>query len=630
MKRENNIDNYFDRVKQNPPLMDLEKVCHLIANIEAETEAKAETKVKKGHRNFLKFTIMTTIFAVIISAVLFWPGESLESSIRTQDTSSRTQDTRHKTQDTRHKTQDIRQLDGSASGFQVGSETHEPGSIETGFSGNEATAKNTPKQESSLLTPNHSIIFPLDQNYQKKIAETNLSPDGSDEFDPNSIQPSDGARFILKLSDEELIKIGFEVSDSSYEYKQQVDTLMFRYYFYINRVADFKIDADGNKTILEDEPKITTGHTEFEFTSYSTTKLTADQFDFFPVFKSNLFYSEISDNQKLKKENFHMANDTLLAVVLPVSNLISTVQDKLIWFTTSEKFYAALSPKHKGTIEEFKKFKAAKKAFSTKDLVIYQPPKLFDESKVVMLTKDELGKLGFRFYSDSTIYKGNSSEIEIEYFKSFSTSRATYSKGLSLEQYSNLLAVMVTRTDGSPYANLDHSSILIKMDDKEYGKQFPLLIPVLLKSGETVFEEDVLFWFYPSDQFFDALPGHIGNELRKEYNYVIAENKSMLVQPECKYFEECKNTLDISNFKVYPNPAKNQATVSFSLPEAIGGRIILVDLSGRERQVLQPDIYFPAGSHRFDFDLSTVVEGIYLITLYSNKGVQTQRLMVVR
>ena len=91
-------------------------------------------------------------------------------------------------------------------------------------------------------------------------------------------------------------------------------------------------------------------------------------------------------------------------------------------------------------------------------------------------------------------------------------------------------------------------------------------------------------WFYPSDAFFKALPERISNDLRKEYNYITAEDKSQLEKPVCKYFDECKNTLAVSKFKVYPNPANNTATISFTLPEAVDGRITLVDLSGRERR----------------------------------------------
>jgi hypothetical protein len=74
MKNENRIDHYFSRVKQNPPLMDIEKVRQIIT--EAEVKAETKVEVKRGHRNLLKIIIMTTIFAIIISAVLLWTDDS--------------------------------------------------------------------------------------------------------------------------------------------------------------------------------------------------------------------------------------------------------------------------------------------------------------------------------------------------------------------------------------------------------------------------------------------------------------------------------------------------------------------------------------------------------------------------
>jgi hypothetical protein len=74
MNNENKIDNYFERVKQNPPLIPIEKV-HQIIN-----SPGAKARLKGNPRNLLKFTIMTTIFAVMISAVLFWPREDSKFS----------------------------------------------------------------------------------------------------------------------------------------------------------------------------------------------------------------------------------------------------------------------------------------------------------------------------------------------------------------------------------------------------------------------------------------------------------------------------------------------------------------------------------------------------------------------
>jgi len=192
------------------------------------------------------------------------------------------------------------------------------------------------------------------------------------------------------------------------------------------------------------------------------------------------------------------------------------------------------------------------------------------------------------------------------------------------------MAVLITRKDGSPYQKFDQILDSLFPENTEYGSQFCLLVPILVNSLQTFFHEDIIFWYYPTEAFFNALPFEISNELRKEYNYITAEDKSALVKPECKYFDECKNTLNVANFKVFPNPASNNATISFSLNETINGKISLVDLAGREKQVLQAQTTLSPGNHRFDLDFSNVPEGIYLITLISNKGIQTQRLIISR
>jgi len=165
-------------------------------------------------------------------------------------------------------------------------------------------------------------------------------------------------------------------------------------------------------------------------------------------------------------------------------------------------------------------------------------------------------------------------------------------------------------------------------EEGDIFNQIPLLIPVEVK-GNGIYES-VIFWFLPNENFFNSITEEVSVDLQAEIDYITAEDKSGLVKPECKYYEECKNTLELTNFKAYPNPANQRVTVSFEMPETIGGRISLVDLAGREKQVLHPQSQFAAGSHQLEFDLSSVAEGIYLLTLYSDKGVQTHRLMVVR
>ena len=77
------IDRFFTHLKEQPPIYNEEKV-HQIINSPA-----AKARLKGKPKNLLKFTIMTTLFAVILSAVLLWTGHDNDnqvSSIKNQDT----------------------------------------------------------------------------------------------------------------------------------------------------------------------------------------------------------------------------------------------------------------------------------------------------------------------------------------------------------------------------------------------------------------------------------------------------------------------------------------------------------------------------------------------------------------
>jgi hypothetical protein len=282
-------------------------------------------------------------------------------------------------------------------------------------------------------------------------------------------------------------------------------------------------------------------------------------------------------------------------------------------------------------MDELVKYKNFKKANIQKNLITYSSPFLLDESKTMKLSEKELEKLGFSFYADSTIYTGKNSRCQLKV--SFSERNSS----IQTMQYDELqipelnkgsLALFVTDEKGNPLFGSLGLLPIIFPEEGEIIKQIPLLVPVeVTVSGRY---ESLIFWFLPNDNFLKSLSEEVSTDLQAEIEYITAEDKSAMVKPVCTYYEECKNTLELTNFKIFPNPANYRVSVSFELPETIGARISLVDLAGRERRVLQPQTQFAAGPHQLEFDLSSVAEGIYLLTLYSDKGVQTQRLMVVR
>ncbi|MBN2805208.1 MAG: T9SS type A sorting domain-containing protein [Prolixibacteraceae bacterium] len=466
MKNENNIDNYFDRVKQNPPLMDIEKVRQVI------TEVKAKVKVEKEHRYYLKFLMMTTIFAVIISAILLWTNNKAEDFSREQTTMIQTQS------------------DGDLTIYD-----------------NKTSVKGT--------------IFPekVEQQYVYKTdidsmeADQMIVPNSSSVIDSNTLEYLDAS--AISKNNEPTYKDSTLKEAPSHNNLAEVEKQ--NNYTYPEQILDSTMFIELNRKELENlgfnfaENNIKLQFLKTMFTLYTDEGL---------IFGVEFDDDTLSHNKIPSKLNFK-----------------------------AESLSVTMNKKNNGNV---------------------------NEGIVPMLVTNENGK--------------------------------------------ELLKTSIPEAD------------LAKMFSPLFPKDFRTLLPIVMRKNTfgNQPKEDLVYWFLPSDTFFNRLPKDISSELLGEYNYITAEDKSQLVKPECKYFDECKNTLKVSSFKVYPNPAHANATVSFTLPEAIEGRITLVDLSGRERQILQHNTNYSKGTHRFELDLSSVPEGIYLLTLYSDKGIQTQRLIVAR
>ncbi len=594
MKKENNIDNYFSRVKQNPPLMDIEQVRQVIT--EAEVKVETEAKVNKGHRNLLKCTIMTTIFAAIISAVLLWTGGGSNTKYKVQST--KYQDAiQEKVSSIKY--QDTRPFGGDSNS----TNTNSANSNYAGTKNDESTNDNklldiaNENESESGLAPNqpNEVVGSIEKSTQS--AQQNLQqPLG---FDPDSIQPIDGSRFIIKLKPEEIERLGFLIEGQSVHYKKM--TPQWNIEFIMN------IFPKGS---------------EFRSIRYTEaeTKESIAPSSFFPVFESDMRFFVKSGAER----NFESINDTLIPIQIPLNQISEgKYEDDLFWFTVNGNLIEVLPSNYKGIAKEIMELKTIKKVLPEKNIVFYNPKSIYEGVNFIELSKEELQKFGFSYTNkiSYSVFIGSTSfkfEIDSVY--------KVEAKNIFRDTPKKVpIPVAISDERGRFLHDLFDLTRNNKLD---FGKCIPIKIST---TEEKLFiKQYFVMWFYPSEAFFKALPERISNDLRKEYNYITAEDKSQLVKPECKYFDECKNTLDASKFKVFPNPANNTATVSFTLNEAITGRITLVDLAGREKQVLQPNTNYSKGSHQFDVDVSNVPEGIYLLTLYSDKGVQTQRVIVAR
>ncbi len=295
------------------------------------------------------------------------------------------------------------------------------------------------------------------------------------------------------------------------------------------------------------------------------------------------------------------------------------------------------------------------------------------EVPIISLTKDEMKNLGFKFYRDSVVYifkdgcnkyissidsidldfNADSSRIIDEDYLPLMELEEMRSQGkthLTIKRITTEIRIcgkmsLKSKTEILLRAVTDIHSKFIKQiwsydedmidgyypDMNEDDIDFNLLVPVKCITTEPdlgLFDIHV-FWIYPNERLFDCLPERLSEQLKQEFNLLISTDSLMgRSESSCTFYEMCKSTLLLKEFKIYPNPAIHSATIEFYAPEALEGSVSLVTIAGAGQKALIPNTSFMAGHNRHKIDLSGITPGIYLILINSNRGFKTQRLIV--
>lgn len=83
------------------------------------------------------------------------------------------------------------------------------------------------------------------------------------------------------------------------------------------------------------------------------------------------------------------------------------------------------------------------------------------------------------------------------------------------------------------------------------------------------------------------------------------------------------------NINLYPNPAKDETTLSFNLSASSEVQVNIVDALGRTIQVVAEG-NMNAGSHTYKINTLSLANGIYNIAIHSESGMSTKRLSVIK
>jgi len=161
------------------------------------------------------------------------------------------------------------------------------------------------------------------------------------------------------------------------------------------------------------------------------------------------------------------------------------------------------------------------------------------------------------------------------------------------------------------------------------GEDFKYLIPIMVRDSKIANpkSEDRVFWFTPTEAFFDRLPDRIKNVLKKEYEIVSSEEKSAEIS-SCTYFESCKSTLKVENLKIYPNPAQTEITIDFNLATAQEGEISIANIAGQQIRILKNRSKFDEGFNTVKCGLEGIKPGIYLVSIVTASGYKTERIII--
>ncbi|MDN5214659.1 T9SS type A sorting domain-containing protein [Fulvivirgaceae bacterium BMA12] len=423
----------------------------------------------------------------------------------------------------------------------------------------------------------------------------------------------DGSKLEVLLSNDELSKLGFMINETGVYYKNR-----FR-----NKTACFHDrfeDGDGEMTNLTKSP-----NQNNKKEHYSTH-------DFYPVFMTDFLYHPglaVDGNPEV----FGVRRDTLVPVRIQARILGNSDTDIIMWFIPTPNFFNALPAKYRHLHPIYSCLRAIKKRTGRSEIVRFRQKSLIRITQFVEPDKETLLQLGFEFDNDKIIYKqrGKTCFFMVTISK-FSQSIHVKDEEV-IAQDPDLNLVFLSDTVGRQNIKwaCRSSTDKNKHNRRNFEKLHDLLVPVKLRKQNypDLLSKDLIFWFEPSEALFNALPSDLGERIKQEYESIVSEpNSRKENSSSCTFFETCRSTLHLDAMRLFPNPAQDQLSLHFNLHKEQFGSISLLTMGGiRVKELLSDAIIFP-GKNTYEFDISGVPSGIYLLSIMTSEGFKTQRVIV--
>jgi hypothetical protein len=337
----------------------------------------------------------------------------------------------------------------------------------------------------------------------------------------------------------------------------------------------------------------------------------------------NKFYVAFITNTQFEpigSGNFYSSMDTLVPVVINDSGR------HILWFTPDAKFFSLLPERYNYLSQTYKNLVCLKKKYPSRTFTNYLEggkERVLDPVNVLNLSKSSLQKIGINIEEESVTFQTVNKHYSLKICK-----KGTYSTGNGDDSNifpPNPYPVIMTDTLGRQVYTEG-----CEFNEDSVSKSLKILVPVRVNIHNYVSTnyEVIICWYYPTEAFLRALPGNMGTDLKSEL--LTIANGTKASSSSCNYFEECKSSLILDDFKLYPNPASGSVTLEFQNSEEIIGSVSIVNMAGLKLRVLLPDTQFLSGHNSYKMNLSGISPGIYLISVNTQKGFKTRRLIVTQ
>jgi len=191
----------------------------------------------------------------------------------------------------------------------------------------------------------------------------------------------------------------------------------------------------------------------------------------------------------------------------------------------------------------------------------------------------------------------------------------------------------------------EDSKIMKDIDRLQCNLQANTLLPIKLIVPDTnnpkfkgMPTSVVYLMFVPTEAFLDKMPTRYRESLKREITALKKIESGELHYPDgCKglseqetFFDVCKIESDnIKDVKIYPNPAKAQAKIDFTLLQDRYLNITIYDINGKFIKEVKSWQKIRSGRINSEIDLNNLEKGMYLITISTEKGEKVVQRLVI-